>query len=100
MGLEAELLELMVRYGSIFKQKIENKPFTIVGSGKQSRDFIHVKDVVKLFLQLEKKIRTKYLMLQLQNLKHQPTKIIGGKKVNIQIDQESPLNHTQTYLKL
>ena len=36
--------------GVFFKQKLENKPFTIVGSGKQSRDFIHVKDVVRAFL--------------------------------------------------
>ncbi len=36
--------------GVFFKQKIENKPLTIVGDGKQSRDFVYVKDVAKAFL--------------------------------------------------
>ena len=31
--------------GVFFKQKLENKPFTVVGTGNQSRDFIHVNDV-------------------------------------------------------
>ena len=35
--------------GVFFKQKISNKPLTIVGSGKQYRDFVHVTDVVKAF---------------------------------------------------
>lgn len=37
-------------YGAVFgvflKQKIENKPFTIVGDGEQTRDFTYVSDVV------------------------------------------------------
>ena len=36
-------------FGVFFKQKIKNKPFTIVGNGKQSRDFVYVTDVVKAF---------------------------------------------------
>jgi len=35
--------------GVFFKQKIKNKPLTIIGNGKQSRDFVYVSDVVKAF---------------------------------------------------
>ena len=36
--------------GVFFKQKIENRPLTIVGNGKQTRDFVYVTDVAKAFL--------------------------------------------------
>lgn len=40
-------------YGAVFgvflKQKLENKPFTVVGDGKQSRDFLYVTDVADAF---------------------------------------------------
>lgn len=41
-------------YGAVFgvflAQKLNNKPFTVVGDGSQTRDFTYVKDVVKAFL--------------------------------------------------
>ncbi len=41
-------------YGAVFgvflKQKLAGKPFTVVGDGTQSRDFIYVTDVAKAFL--------------------------------------------------
>jgi UDP-glucose 4-epimerase len=41
-------------YGAVFgvflKQKLEGKPFTVVGDGTQRRDFLYVTDVVKAFL--------------------------------------------------
>ncbi|HEY8129300.1 MAG TPA: NAD-dependent epimerase/dehydratase family protein [Hyphomicrobium sp.] len=41
-------------YGAVFgvflKQKLAGKPFTVVGDGTQSRDFIHVTDVASAFL--------------------------------------------------
>jgi UDP-glucose 4-epimerase len=41
-------------YGAVFgvflSQKIHNKPFTVVGDGKQTRDFTYVADVAKAFL--------------------------------------------------
>ncbi len=43
--------------GVFLKQKLEKKPFTIVGSGNQKRDFIHVKDVCSAF---HKAISTKF----------------------------------------
>lgn len=41
-------------YGAVFgvflSQKIHNKPYTVVGSGSQSRDFIYVTDVVQAII--------------------------------------------------
>jgi UDP-glucose 4-epimerase len=41
-------------YGAVFgvflKQKIAGKPFTVVGDGTQSRDFLYVTDVARAFL--------------------------------------------------
>ena len=41
-------------YGAVFgvflKQKLANKPFTVVGDGTQSRDFVYVTDVARAFL--------------------------------------------------
>ena len=41
-------------YGAVFgvflAQKINDKPLTIVGVGKQTRDFVYVKDVAKAFI--------------------------------------------------
>ncbi len=41
-------------YGAVFgvflKQKLANKPFTVVGDGTQTRDFVYVTDVAKAFL--------------------------------------------------
>ena len=41
-------------YGAVFgvflKQKLASKPYTVVGDGKQKRDFVYVTDVVKAFL--------------------------------------------------
>ncbi len=37
-------------FGVFFKQKLEKKPFTVVGDGEQTRDFLYVTDVASAFL--------------------------------------------------
>lgn len=41
-------------FGTFLKQKISNKPLTVVGDGKQKRDFLHVDDLVRLFIKCSK----------------------------------------------
>ncbi len=48
-------------YGAVFgvflAQKLANKPFTVVGDGKQKRDFTYVSDVVDAIITLQKSKR-------------------------------------------
>lgn len=48
-------------YGAVFgvflAQKLANKPFTVVGDGTQSRDFVYVTDVVDAFLKAAQSTR-------------------------------------------
>ncbi len=37
-------------FGVFFKQKLANKPFTVVGDGMQTRDFLYVTDIARAFL--------------------------------------------------
>ena len=73
-------------FGVFFKQKLKNKPLTVVGSGNQSRDFVYVTDVAEAFY---KAAITKHSG-QVYNLgSDNPqsinflTKIIGGKTIKI-----------------
>ena len=40
--------------GVFLKQRLSNKPLTVVGNGKQSRDFVNVKDVCRAFVMASK----------------------------------------------
>ena len=72
--------------GVFLKQKIKNKPLTIVGDGKQSRDFVHVIDVAQAFLAAAK---TNYVGRVYNVGTGNPqtvnylSNLIGGKKVFI-----------------
>jgi len=72
--------------GVFLKQKLENKPFTVVGNGNQRRDFVHVKDVCDAF----KKAIFSNLKNEIFNVGfgtpksvNELTKFIGGKKIFI-----------------
>jgi len=72
--------------GVFFKQKIKNKPLTVVGDGNQSRDFVHVKDVARAFLAAAKsKSSGKAYNVGTGNPQkiNKLVKLIGGKTVNI-----------------
>ncbi len=77
-------------YGAVFgvflKQKLENKPLTVVGDGAQKRDFLYVSDVTKAFYiaAKSKKVGEFYNLgaSKPQSIK-KLTKIIGGKIVHI-----------------
>ena len=73
-------------FGVFLAQKLSNKPFTIVGSGKQTRDFTYVSDVIKALLKASKsKLRNEILNVgsgrTVSILKI--VKLLGGKKVFI-----------------
>lgn len=67
-------------FGVFLAQKLHKKPFTIVGNGKQKRDFTYVRDVVKAFIKAS-------------NLKKSETvyNVGSGKTVSV--------NHIVSYLK-
>lgn len=78
-------------YGAVFgvflAQKIANKPFTVVGNGKQTRDFTFVSDVVEAIVQVSKK---KKLIGEIFNIGSGKTvsvnkivELLKGKKVYI-----------------
>ena len=50
MALGLEHQEHTEQMFGVLAQKIANKPFTIVGSGSQTRDFTYVSDIVNAFV--------------------------------------------------
>ncbi len=73
-------------FGTFLAQKIANKPLTIVGNGKQTRDFIYVKDLVEaLYLGAKSNIRKEIFNLGSgkEATVNQIAKLIGGKTVKI-----------------
>ena len=72
--------------GVFLKQKLMKKPFTIVGNGKQTRDFINVKDVARAF-ELASFSNKKNKIYNVGTGKPRSinylTKLLGGKNVMI-----------------
>ena len=72
--------------GVFIKQKLSNHPFTVIGSGKQKRDFIYVDDVVKAFYASTKNnIKNKIFNIGSGNPRSvlEMLKILKGKKIYI-----------------
>jgi UDP-glucose 4-epimerase len=45
-------------FGVFFKQKLERRPFTVVGDGTQKRDYVHATDVAEAFLMAARTSKT------------------------------------------
>lgn len=78
-------------YGAVFgvflAQKLANKPLTIVGNGTQTRDFIHVYDLVNAIFLASKKKDLRGEIFNLGSGKetsvNKIAEIIGEKKINV-----------------
>ncbi len=78
-------------YGAVFgvflAQKLANSPLTVVGNGKQTRDFIHIRDLIDVIYKASIKKNLKGKIFNLGSGKettvNEIAKIIGGKKINV-----------------
>ena len=78
-------------YGAVFgvflAQRLSNKPLTIVGNGRQTRDFIHVNDLVNAIVLASKKKNLKAEILNIgsgvETSVNEIAKIVGGKKIYV-----------------
>ena len=73
-------------FGVFLAQKLNNKPLTIVGDGKQTRDFIHVSDLVEAVIKIadSNKINEIYnLASGKETSVNYIAKIIGGETIKI-----------------
>ena len=77
-------------YGAVFgvflAQKFAKKPLTVVGDGKQTRDFIHVYDLVDAIVLTAKKSKINQIFNLASGIEtsiNHIAKIIGGEVVNI-----------------
>ena len=89
--------------GNFLEQKKKNKPLTIVGDGKQTRDFIHVYDLANAFLKVIKS-RTVNEIFNLGSGKkisiNVIAKIFGGKKKFIPKRPGEPKNSLANISKI
>lgn len=86
--------------GVFLKQKLANKPLTIVGNGKQKRDFVFVKDVCNAFyLSALKKVSNQIFNIGFGYPKtiNYLASIIGGEKIYI---KKRPGEPNKTYANI
>ncbi len=73
-------------FGTFLAQKINHKPLTVVGNGRQKRDFIYVDDVVEAIM-LSMNSKQSGLIMNIGSGKAHSinylVKLLGGKKINI-----------------
>ena len=80
-------------FGVFFKQKLENKPYTIVGNGNQKRDFTYVTDVVDVFIKCIKYKKNCQIFNVGSGQAHSVNKIcslLGGEKQSIPLRPGEP----------
>ncbi|MAF20715.1 MAG: NAD-dependent dehydratase [Parcubacteria group bacterium] len=73
-------------FGVFFAQKLANKPLTIVGNGNQTRDFVHVDDLVSAIIKAaqSKKVGEIYNVGSGKEVTvNKIAKLIGGKRTHI-----------------
>ena len=94
-------------YGAVFgvflAQKLANKPLTIVGDGNQTRDFVHVLDLVHGIIKaaLSKKVGKIYNIGSGKEVKvNKIAKLIGGKKIYIPKRPGEPNRSLANILKI
>ena len=87
-------------FGVFLAQKISNKPFTIVGSGLQSRDFTYVSDIVDAFITAQKSKVSNEIFnvgsgatVNIQRI----VNLLGGKKIYI---KKRPGEPNQTFANI
>ena len=95
------------QYGAVFSnfltQKKNKKPLTIVGNGKQTRDFIHVDDLTNAFIKLAKSgLKNKIYNLGSgkETSINKIASIIGGKKTFIPKRPGDPSRSCANILKI
>jgi nucleoside-diphosphate-sugar epimerase len=68
MEQDQEHRDIWSNVWSFFSTKNCWKPFTVVGSGNQTRDFTYVTDVVSYLKASKSKLKMKFLMLEVVKL--------------------------------
>ena len=90
-------------FGNFLTQKRNNKPLTIVGNGNQTRDFIHVEDLIDAFMKLIRSdLRNKIYNLGSgkETSINQIARIIGGEKIFIPKRPNEPSRSCANILKI